>query len=59
MSKKGLTVFLNLKARLLTGNFTIKDIRESFATCLSGAPNKNYRKLHCSAALTLSHIEYL
>ena len=26
---------------------------------LSDAPHKNYCKLRCSAALTLSHIEYL
>ena len=26
---------------------------------LSDAPHKNYRKLHCFAALALSHIEYL
>ena len=26
---------------------------------LSDAPHKNYSKLHCSAALALSHIEYL
>ena len=26
---------------------------------LSNAPHKNYSKLHCSAALALSHIEYL
>ena len=26
---------------------------------LSDAPHKNYRKLHCSAALALSHVGYL
>ena len=26
---------------------------------LSDAPHKNYRKLHCSVALALSHTEYL
>ena len=55
------TSFLSFFAWQLSVVFAIIGMLHGFLCRkgLSNAPHKNYSKLHCSAALTLSHIEYL
>ena len=48
-----------MEQKIYTKKIVIESICCYKKKTLSNAPHKNYSKLHCSAALTLSGIEYI